>query len=592
MRKDAAEGERRSDPGTGTRWRIPGARTGAVEAAPGRGAGPAEGLPGPRTGPEEGPPGPRTSPEGRTRGGGGWWRGAGARGLALTVLCFAVCLALGLQQWTVVKLGGFDLGIFDQGVRGYAHFGLPRSPIKNVHHGFPPGFSLLGDHFSPILALLAPLYRLWDDPRTLLVVQAALFACGVPIVRRVADRCFAGSSPRTRRYAADLAGLVHALAWPLLTASRRGFHEVAFAVPLLLLMFERGLARRHRGVLLCAALLCCTKEDLGFVVGVYGVVLAVRGRRARDRATTATGAALALLGPAASLAAIGWVLPAMGGVPGYYWSYDRLGPDAGAAVAHVAAHPWLPLTVAADPPVKLALVAWLFGTLLLLPLGSATAWCALPLIAERVLSDNPNHWPVLYHYDAFVWPVLLVAAVETAGRLHRGERRRRRERPERRAVRRWAPAAAVLCLAAALPTGLAGLVSPGAWTPSPRARALADAAARVPSGAFIAADNNVAPRLTARARVVIADPVPRGADYVLLRTDELTYPFDSTAGQRAHVALLLAHGYQRIWQRDGVVLLHRTGPVQAVPGVRPPGAPARPLRERPPARGGWNIFHG
>ncbi|MEF9883012.1 DUF2079 domain-containing protein [Streptomyces sp. P9-A4] len=113
----------------------------------------------------------------------------------LTLLCFVVCCGIGFQSWTAMRLTGFDLGIFDQAVRAYAHFELPRSPIKNVHHEFPPGFSLLGDHFTPALALLAPLYWLWDDPRVLVLAQAALFAAGVPVVRRIARHCFAPAGP-------------------------------------------------------------------------------------------------------------------------------------------------------------------------------------------------------------------------------------------------------------------------------------------------------------------------------------------------------------------------------------------------------------
>ncbi len=47
-------------------------------------------------------------------------RPGGHRTLVLTLLCFAVSFAAGIQQWAAMGLGGFDLGIFDQGVRGYA----------------------------------------------------------------------------------------------------------------------------------------------------------------------------------------------------------------------------------------------------------------------------------------------------------------------------------------------------------------------------------------------------------------------------------------------------------------------------------------
>ncbi|MEU0399436.1 DUF2079 domain-containing protein [Streptomyces sp. NPDC006197] len=513
-----------------------------------------------------------------TRGRGRDWARGRGRGLALTALCLLVCAGLGLQSWTALRATGFDLGIFDQAVRAYAHGELPRSPIKNVHHAFPPGFSLLGDHFTPALALLAPLYLLWDDPRTLILAQAALFAAGVPVVRRIARHAFQDAPPRVGRRAADLGGLVYALGWPLLGSAYNGFHEVAFAVPFTLLMLERGLAHRYGAAAFWAALLCTAKEDMGLVVGAYGLVLAVRAHRAGHRAGRATGVALALAGPLVSALVISWFLPAMGGPEGYYWSYGRLGADPADALAHVLTAPWILPQVAATPFVKVAMVAWILGTLALLPLGSPTFLLAVPLLAERVLSDNPNHWPVINHYDAFLWPILLTAALETLARLR-----------ERRGIRPWAVTALVLSSAAAVVLGLALLVRPDSWRPSPDKRPLATAAALIPDGATVEADNTVAPRLTARTDVVIVDGTPRGADWVLLRTNDRTFPFASVEEQRQRVALLLTHGYTTVWHREGTVLLHRTDAVP-IPGMHRPGPDSTPVREAVPEDVGANLL--
>lgn len=478
-----------------------------------------------------------------------------------------------------MKLTGFDLGIFDQAVRAYAHFELPRSPIKNVHHEFPPGFSLLGDHFTPALALLAPLYWVWDDPRVLVLAQAALFAVGVPVVRRIARHSFAGAAPLTVRRAADLGGLVYALGWPLLNSACNGFHEVAFAVPFTLLMLERGLAHRYGAAACWAALLCTAKEDMGLVVGAFGLVLAVRAHRAGHRGGRTTGVALALAGLLVCAVVIGWFLPAMGGPEGYYWSYGSLGADPGAALDRVLTEPWVLLQVAATPAVKVGMVAWILGTLALLPLGSPTFLLALPLLAERVLSDNPNHWPVINHYDAFLWPILLTAALETLGRL----------RERRVLARRWAITAIALSSAAAVILGLGLLVRPDFWRPSPDKRPLATAAALIPDGATVEADNTIAPRLTTRMHVVIADGTPRGADWVLLRVKDRTFPFASTEEQRQRVELLLAHGYTEVWSHDGTVLLHRTTALP-IPGMHRPGPDSTPIREAVPADVGTNLF--
>lgn len=521
--------------------------------------------------------------------------------LLWAALCFLISLTLGLQQWSAGKLGGFDLGIFDQAIRKYSGFRLPGSELKSTHHGFPPDFSILGDHFSPVLALLAPLYWIWDDPRVLLVAEAALFAAGVPVVRRIAESCFQSAPAPVVSRAAHLAGAAYALGWPLMTASRRGFHEVAFAVPLLLLLLERGMRRRYGAVLVYAGLLCCTKEDLGLVVGVHGAVLAYRGRRdsVKGRAGVATGAALFVLGPAATIVTIKWLLPMMGGKPGFYWSYHRLGPDFGAALLKTVTEPWVLFGVATAPPVKIALVLWLFGTLLFLPLGSATAWCALPLVAERVLSETSKHWTVLYHYDAFLWPVLLTAGVEVSGRLYRRSRtssvrnrKSSRSRSTSRALRWWGPGAGLLTLVIAVPFGLFVIPHPGYWTPDPHTRALREAAGMIPDGASAEVDNIIAPHLTARGPVVLADSVPRGADYVLLQFGVVSFPFTSVSQEQQYSGFLLEHGYRRVWEHDKVLLLRRETEFPITPEVPTAGPESNPAPEGTAPGTGMSIFRG
>lgn len=508
----------------------------------------------------------------------------GVRTGATVLVCFAVSCAVGLHSWATATVGGFDLGIFDQGIRSYAHLHLPYSTLKSVHHGFPPGFSLLGDHFSPVLALLAPLYRLWNDPRVLILAQAALFAAGAVPLRRIAASCLAVCPEATRRRATDLAGAVYALGWPLLTASRVGFHEVAFAVPLLLWMMERARARRFGWVLGCALLLCCTKEDLGLAVGGYGAALLLRERDDADRRALLTGGALLLGGPLLSVLEIKVLIPGMGGQAGYYWSYGALGGDLTAVAARAASDPLALLGTAVTPGLKLALLAWLLGTLALLPLGSATVLAAVPLLAERLLSADRSYWTATHHYDAFLWPILLTASLETLERLLAEPGRRRRLGAA------LGLAASVVCLGAAVPFGLTSLM-PGAWRPSPTARALIDAAAQVPAGVTVEAANNAAPRLTARDTVYLLDGTPRGADYVLLSTAKPDFPFTGADQERARVRLLLAHGYVRQWSRDGVVLLRRVRR-EPVPGMALPGPHSTPVKDPLPPDVGRNLFTG
>jgi uncharacterized membrane protein len=81
----------------------------------------------------------------------------------------------------------FDLGIMSQVLWNTAHGRLFELSLDRPLDTELVG-SYLGNHVRPILLLLAPLYRLWPDPRLLLILQSVALGLGaVPlfwIVRR------------------------------------------------------------------------------------------------------------------------------------------------------------------------------------------------------------------------------------------------------------------------------------------------------------------------------------------------------------------------------------------------------------------------
>jgi uncharacterized membrane protein len=145
----------------------------------------------------------------------------------VTVLVATAYVEFSLSRYYNFRSASYDLVIFDQAVRSYAHFQPGISIIKGLHNGFGPNFSVLGDHFSPILAFLAPLYWIHDGPQTLLVAQSVLFALAVPPLWIFTRRAFGGG--RNATIAAYLACVAYGLSWPIASAAAADFHEVAFA---------------------------------------------------------------------------------------------------------------------------------------------------------------------------------------------------------------------------------------------------------------------------------------------------------------------------------------------------------------------------
>lgn len=170
---------------------------------------------------------------------------------------------------------GFDLGIFDQGVWLLSRFHDPFVTIR--------GLPLFGDHASYILLLVSPLYRVWADPRLLLLLQAVCLAIPAVSIYLIG----------TRRLGSPLAGLAVAaayLAFPAVQwAAVWHFHPETLAAGFLGLAALAADRQRWRqmAVWLLLALLC--KEDVGLVVAGFGAFLWMTGHPSVGRRTLAAG---------------------------------------------------------------------------------------------------------------------------------------------------------------------------------------------------------------------------------------------------------------------------------------------------------------
>jgi uncharacterized membrane protein len=481
--------------------------------------------------------------------------------------------ALGFQQFKQYYMGAYDLVIFDQAIRNYAHGHMPVSQLKDVHDaaqiipGYGHPFSILGDHFSPILASAAPLYWLWDNPLVLVIAQALLFGAAVPSVWAFTRRAVARIAPE--RYAvrvAYLVGIAFGISWPLQMASQAGFHEVGFFVVLSAVMIERYQAGRLGPAIGFALALLLVKEDCGYVVAAFGLLLLIT-RRGRWRLA---GGLLAVGGVGAALAIERWWLPTFGGRLDYYWYYGQLGPNLPSAIWKIVSDPVYAFHVASRPGDKVHTLLYLLWPLLFCCLLSPLSILAVPLIVERAFSDKPEHWRTDQHYNAFLAVILTTAAVDGAVRLWgwagrlRDRRAPEREGPAPRTAGRWALGWAGFVLAGAVvlvfqyPMPLGSVFSPNSWRANGFTTAANQALAEVPSGdGCVEADNDFAPHLSSRTEVLLLDLVPHGCPWVVLQTAAVSYPFSGPAVEQSRAQWLAADGYQLVFSSNQVFVYHR-----------------------------------
>ncbi|HEY2242583.1 MAG TPA: DUF2079 domain-containing protein [Streptosporangiaceae bacterium] len=406
---------------------------------------------------------------------------------------FVVYLTLSLFRYLQLSPSSWDLGIFTEQVKQYAHLHAPVADVRGA------GFNLLGDHFSPIVALIAPFFLIAPTPITLLVAQAVLAAVSVLPVTWVA-------AEKLGRRAGAAIGLAYGLSWGLQQMIDFDFHEIAFAVPLLAFSLAALVRGRYRGTVIWALPLVFVKEDQGFTVAAIGIVMigtalwqAGRpGRAGSSRAAMLGGQFLLVWGMAWSVLAIAVIIPHFNPAHHYqYWSDGgTLSPgghfSAGGSVAQFFTA-W---------PTKLQTTLLLLLPTAFIALWSPLALIALPTIVLRFLATTTNFWGTQYHYNATVMTILFLAAIDAMGRF--------RNAPSQPSKSSWRTAlntaierhgaVAMLAIAVALifQFPLAGLWQPSTYRLSPHVAISRAAMADVPDGATVTTTLDLLAPLAAR----------------------------------------------------------------------------------------------
>lgn len=492
----------------------------------------------------------------------------------LAALVAAVYAVLAVQRHRHLHSSAFDLGIFSQTVQAYARLQPPRVPVLGELIGKGPGFLQLGDHWSPVWALLAPTWWVWPHPVTLLVDQALLLGVSVVPVWRFTVR-------RLGSPVAEVVSVAYAGSWGLAMTAAFDVHEVAFAVPLVALAVERADAGRWRTATACALALLLVKEDMGLLLVAYGAWVALHpGRRRR-------GALLAAAGVAAYVVTTSLLIPALGGGKDFAYFYGGLGTSLPAALGRLVAHPLDVARLAVDDPAKRTLLRLLLLPVGWLALGSPLVLLALPLLAEQLFSSRPDLWQPVFHHDAVITVVLALAVVDTVAPV------RARLDGRRLVLGRVLPVAvAVAALAGTVAStlsprfdrGLAYLAQPSSWSADAVVRAGRAAVAAVPPGVTVAADARLLPQLVERNAAVLLTGEPVQADWVLADVARPYFPLDDAATVAAIVNDLRRRGWEQVREEQGWVVLcqplaralgaRRCAPAPRTPGAAPPPAPS------------------
>jgi uncharacterized membrane protein len=532
---------------------------------------------------------------------------------AIALATFGAYAAISLFRLLQLNPSSWDLGIYTEYVKQYAHL---KAPIVDIR---APGFNLLGDHFQPIVAVLAPFFRVFPSSATLLVAQALLTALSVFPVSQVAREKLGVGPGRA-------IAVAYGFCWGLQQLAQFDFHEIAFAVPLLAFSLS-ALVRGHiRATVWWALPLVFVKEDQGFTVAAIGLYLVIAGLRAKeppgvgddqefpgdpatpagltvpadiavsgDPATpadpTACGGPTASGGPKASGAngqlaaglflvfwglawsflAIGVIIPHFNPAHHYYYWNDGgvLAPGGHPSVAGLVRqlfHAW---------PDKLQTVVLLLLPTAFIALRSPVALIAVPSLLLRFLSTDSSFWGTYWHYNATVMPILFIAAVDAMARIEaamdaEGPRagpagwasgRRGLWRATQAGARRYG---AAMMVAIAVPLAfqypLSKLWNADTYRISPHVAAAEAAMAKVPDGATVQTTLDLLAPLAARTDTFwIGNSGNPLTQYIVFDGLNSNYSPAITNVPAFIASLYPHHVYTQIFSSGDVYVFRRTG---------------------------------
>ena len=466
----------------------------------------------------------------------------------ITVVYGTVFCLISLVNHYNFRTFGLDLGIYTHGIYSYSHLNW---------HTFTLGlegqpFNHLGNHFSPIVALISPLYYLFGT-YTLLVVQiVALLFGGWGVY------CFA--KERLQGFQPDLILLLFFSMWGIYSALAYDWHAnviAAMFVPWFILFFERQ--EWKKAILMFALVLIC-KENMAVWMAAIIAGLAIKNLFTKPMETNwlMTGSLLGI-SLAYFLVVQTVIMPTLNplGISDHLGNYSHLGNGTGGVIKTILTKPrhifYLMFESLQEDELTFKLKSQLHF-MVLVSGGIALIYrphyliMLAPIYAQKLLSSSPSHWGVYSQYSIEFAPIISLAVVE------------------------WMKGFKFQNMRVPILVCFIGLATVFNWHPTRNntgfykaehyqsglnSEAINEALKLIPDDATVSASNVIVPHLANRDKIYLY-PVTSDADYLAILTHGRDlYPVDSLAFPQKMIELRSNSQNKIIYDENDFLIIKR-----------------------------------
>jgi len=265
---------------------------------------------------------------------------------------------------------------------------------SSVH---PPTY--LGDHLSPIIFLLLPLYLIWRQPQTLLLLQTIILALAAWPIYLIAKNAL-------NKSLAILFGLAWLINPFVQNINLFEFSFLPWAVFFILLAFYFYQTNRFYPFLISGLLALGVREDVALVVFMFGIVAAIERKKIKWILTPIIAGLIYFL---AVLAITNYFAPAN---YKFFIYYSWLGSSPIAALQNLIFEPWR-LIFHLFKLGNLEFIIAIFLPLVFLPLTSPLyLLLGLGVFGQLILGSSGASITLLQtHYASLLLPAVFLAAI-------------------------------------------------------------------------------------------------------------------------------------------------------------------------------------
>jgi uncharacterized membrane protein len=314
-------------------------------------------------------------------------------GVALYSIYFTVASFL---RYVNFYTGRFDLGNMDQTVWNTLHGNFFAITDPNGVNQV----SRLAFHADFILAFLSPFYVIWEDPRTLLLIQSVILALGGVFVYLIAKQILQNKTISL------ILGVCYLLNPAVQYTNLFDFHGVTLATTFLLAAFYFTITKRWWAVVLFLFLAGITKEQVWAVSALFGFYIFFISKK------RALGTFIITASVFTFYYLIWIAIPkAAGGEHFAIGFYSDYGANPGQIVKNMLIHPVSGIHTLFMPD-RIDYIKKLF-----IPLGYFSflafpilIFAAPDLVIDLLSNFSPMH-QIYYQYSTTITPFIFIAAI-------------------------------------------------------------------------------------------------------------------------------------------------------------------------------------